>query len=247
MDDQVLRTTLRVRAVDVDSEARLKPKPLLDCLIEGAAEHAARLGFSVPDMNKRNLTWVLSRWHIRILRYPRMWQEFELETWPSVRDEIYALREFELSDGHGQLAQATTSWLAVDLQSKKPVRLEKHLPDLPQCTRRALDDEFPPLPEITGDPDAMKEFPVLGNDLDFNRHVTSTAYILWALESVPDDVMSERRPSAIEINYRSETFFGDRIISVVQRQREGAQVEFRHRLTSARDGRELAALRTAWE
>lgn len=245
--ENILTKKVRVRAMDVDSQGRLKPKPLLDILLEGAAEHAARLKVSVRDMNKKNLTWLLSRWHIRIERYPVMWQEMEFVTWPSTRKEIYTLREFELSDSRGPLVQATTSWLAADLETKTPVRLEKHLPDFPLDSRRALDDAFPPLPEIKGDPDAAQEFPIYWHNLDFNRHVTSTAYILWALETVPEDVLESLRPSRIEINYRSETFFGDRVLSVVQKQAGEAATMFVHRLSSVRDGRELAVLRTAWK
>ncbi len=243
--NNILKKEMLVRAVDVDFQGKIRADMFLNCLMEAASEHAARLGVSVLDMFKKNLTWVLSRWHIKFLRYPGLWHTFDVHTWPSLRQGTFSLREFEVFDEKGPLLQATTSWLALDLASKRPVRMEQFLPDFELETRRALQDDFEPLPKLE-EPDLEMEYPVFRSYLDVNRHVTSTAYILWALETTPEDILLELRPSEIEINYRAETFYGDRIISRSQRLSEPEQPTFLHTLLRAGDGKELAVLRTVW-
>jgi len=242
---KILEKEIQVRAVDTDFQGKIRVDMFLNVLMEAASEHSAQMGVSVLELFKQNLTWVLSRWHIRILRYPERWNTFHVNTWPSLRQGMFSLREFEVFDEKGPLAQATTSWLALDLTSKRPVRMEQFLPDFELESRRALQDDFEPLPKLDK-PGLENEYPVFRSYLDVNRHVTSTAYILWALETTPENILLKLRPSEIEINYRAETFYGDRILSRSQRLMESKRPTFLHTLLRAGDGKELAALRTVW-
>lgn len=244
--ENVFKRKMSVRAVDVDFQGKIRAEMYLAMLMEAASEHAARLGVGVLDLFKKNLTWILSRWHVRILKYPSMWQEFDLVTWPSYREGTYTLREFEAFDSRGDLlTQATTSWLALDLGTKKPVLINRVLPDFSLENRRALADDFPLLPKLQT-ADMEREYPVFRTYLDVNRHVTSTIFILWALETVPEDVLLKLRPCEIEINYRRETFFTDRVLARTQRVEAAAGPVFLHQLVRVEDGKELAVLRTAW-
>ncbi len=243
--NNILQKEMLVRAVDIDFQGKIRADMFLNGLMEAASEHAARLGVSVLDMFKLNLTWVLSRWHVKIQRYPELWKSFNVHTWPSLRQGSFSLREFEVFDEKGPLALATTSWLALNLATKKPVRMEEFLPDFELETRRPLPDEFAPLPRLE-EPDLEREYPVFRSYLDVNRHVTSTAYVLWALETTPEDILLKLRPAEIEINYRAETFYGDRIVSRSQRLHEAEQLTFLHTLLRAGDEKELAILRTVW-
>jgi acyl-ACP thioesterase len=243
--DAILKKRFQVRYLDIDFEGKLKTEFLLNYLMDSAAEHATKLGVGVVDLFKLNLTWILSRWHIRISRYPRADETISITTWPSTREGRFTMREFDVVDSKGGSIKATTSWLAVNLQSKRPVRLESFLPDFPLRTDRAIADDFPPLPGVEK-AELELEFPVLRRDLDLNRHVNSTIYINWALETVPEEVLFKLRPTEIEINYRAEAFYGDRILSRTQMVVAGESPQFVHEIVRAEDGKELALLKTAW-
>jgi acyl-ACP thioesterase len=123
--------------------------------------------------------------------------------------------------------------------------MEQFLPEFGLERRRPLPDDFEPLPRLRV-PDLEREYPVFRSYLDVNRHVTSTAYVLWALETTPEDVLLALRPAEIEVNYRGETFYGDRIVSRSQRLPDAERPTFLHTLLRAGDGKELAVLRTVW-
>lgn len=243
--ENIYKKEFRVRYVDIDFEGKMKAEFLLNYLMDSAAEHATKLGVGVLDLFKLNLTWVLSRWHILITRYPRADEMISITTWPSIREGRFTMREFDVLDSNGGSIKATTSWLALDLKSKRPVRLESFLPDFPLRTERALEDGFPPLPVVENN-DLEMELPVLRSDLDLNRHVNSTIYIKWALETIPQDVLFKQRPAEIEINYRAEAFYGDRILSRTQAGTGGESPQFLHQIVRKKDGKELAVLRTRW-
>lgn len=244
--ENIYQKKYQVSPIDTDFSGKLKTEALLNYLMEMAAEHAARLGVSVVDMFKLNLTWVLSRYHVQIFRYPAMGEHMTVSTWPATGKGTFALREFEVKDAEGEIAKATTSWLALNLKTKRPVKMESFLPDMPVHSQRALPDGFKSLPNVN-QAEWEKEFPVFRSHLDMNRHVTSNVYIQWALETVPEKILLRMYPTGIEVNYRAEAFYGDRILSRVQSLEKGERTGFVHQLHRAKDGIELARLRTFWQ
>jgi len=245
--EKTLKQEYQVRLYEMDHQGKAKLIPLLDYLQDAAGLHAAKLGVAVTDLQADNLTWILSRYHVKIRRYPDAGETVTVETWPSVSKSRFALRDFEMTgeDG-GVYLQATTSWLVMDLERRRPVSLEGVLPDFPLLEKRALDDDFKPLPAFDGS-DRELSMQVFNQDLDWNLHVNNTVYIRWAVETVPPEVLRERRLMEVEVNYRGEAFYGETILSRVKNEGGGESPRFSHQLVNRDTGKELTRLRTAWE
>lgn len=236
-----------VGAAESGPHGRIKLVRLLDHLQETAAHHAARLGASVLDLLKNNLTWVLSRYHVEISRYPLWGEEVFIATWPSAREGLYALREFEVKDREGRrMAGATSSWMLIDLKKKRPVSVEDNLPDYPLDPSRAVDDDFSPLPRVTR---VDREIPVRVrmSDLDWNRHANHVAYIEWSIETAPWEILASRLPQEIEIDYRGEAFLGDDLLSRVECVEQNNSVVLVHQIVRRNGLKELARARTRWK
>ena len=192
------------------------------------------------------MTWLLSRYHVQILRPPRVGDVVRLDTWPSGKKGIFALRDFEAQDADGRaLFRATSSWLLWNIPARQPASLEENLPDHVAVERRAIDDPFAPLPAVER-VDREAEFRVWMQDIDFNGHVNHAAYIVWALETPPEDVLRSSFPSGIEVAFKAEAFYGDGIVSRLERDALAEGPVFRHTLVHKSKGTELARLRTRW-
>lgn len=235
-----------IHTYDVDFRGCIRITSLLNFLQDASWDHTVRLGVSVPQLRRRRLTWILSRYHVRMVHYPRLDETVEIRTWPSHREGKGTLRDFEMVDGKGgQLATASTSWVLLDLESKRPVPLEGVLPDYPILARRAVTTDFP-LPEPVQKIDRELPFRVRIGDLDMNQHVNNVVYAGWALETVPEEVLREALPAEIEISYRAEAFYGDRIFSRLEVLSEGDEPAYLHQLVREGDGKELTRLKTSW-
>ena len=266
MPDLLYSKEFSVHSYELDFEGRVRLTALLNFLQDAAGDHAARLGWSVTDLLKRNMTWVLSRYHVRVLRYPAWGERIGITTWPSGRHGYFALRDFEAADTEGNtVLVGTTSWMVLHLERKQPLKVDDILPTNYVLDRRALPDDFSPLP-VLGPADREIPFRVEMNHLDLNKHVNNAVYVQWALEAVPEGILSRRRPVDLEVSYRAEAFYGDTIQSRVGAvppadsaavplagpngiSPEGAAPasEFIHQIVNAATGAELTRLRTRWE
>jgi len=246
-EDLIFHKEYPVHSYETDLRGFVKPIALLNYLQDSAGEHAGRLGLSVIDLFKRKMTWVLSRYHVEVHRYPTMGARLEVTTWPSGKGGYYATRDFEVADGDGAVLSATSSWMIISLERKQPVKVDDII-DVPYAVeRRALNDPFPSLP-VPAAHEAETLFRVESAHLDWNRHVNNAVYVQWALEGVPADILMKSRPVSIEVSYRAEALYGDAVRSAVHRVPEetGSPV-FLHQILKASTGDELTRLRTRWE
>ena len=254
MADLLYNKEFSVHSYELDAEGLARPVSLLNFLQDAAGDHATQLGWSVLDLLKRNMTWVLSRYHVRVERYPGWGERIAVLTWPSGRRGYFALRDFEVSDGDGRaVAAATTSWMILDLNRKQPLKVDDILPDNFVVAKRALADDFAPLP-VLDRADRELSFRVDSSHLDLNRHVNNAVYVQWALEAALSE-SGRRRPVDIEVAYRAEAFLHDPVISRVQAvpgsggPEAGPDPEpvFLHQIINAATGAELTRLRSRWK
>jgi acyl-ACP thioesterase len=233
----------RVRPHECSYGRTAEPLAMLNYLQDAAFSHSLKLGFSVYDLYKKGLMWVMTRYRIQVHRYPAAGEEVTIRTWYPGKAGGFYLREFEILDEKDEvMLAATSSWLILDIKSKKTVEADETVESIPVIPRRAIEDAFEPLP---GCHEAHREltFSVRMSDVDLNRHVNHTVYILWALESVPEGIYGGSRPVDIQVGYRAEGRFGDQVITRVSAVEESS---FCHQLVRASDGQELARLKTVW-
>jgi medium-chain acyl-[acyl-carrier-protein] hydrolase len=254
-----------VRTYEVDAAGLLAPHTLCDFLQEVAGTHAATYGLSVEDLLARNLTWVLSRLRVRVSRLPASGERIEIRTWPSGSDRLFALRDFQVMDSEGrEIAAAVSAWLILDVAARKPVRPQTVV-TLPDATKvaRAFAADMERLPGLdgqapapgksqpTGEAPAPGEahpaarFPVRFSDIDLNRHVNNASYVQWVAESVGAEVLQAFRLSALDIDFLSETVYGDVVIARALRGGDSSP-GFLHSLAREGDGKEIARARTGW-
>jgi medium-chain acyl-[acyl-carrier-protein] hydrolase len=244
--DLIFHSDYAVHTYETDAQGLARPGALLNFLQDAAGEHAGRLGLSVAALGERNMTWVLSRYHVLIHRYPAMGETLRVTTWPSDHHGRFALRDFEVAAGGTPVLSATSSWMILDIGKKQAVRVGEIVGPGRALERRAIDDPFASLPVLAARESEVR-FRVETAHLDGNQHVNNAVYVQWALEGTPPDVLLTRRPMDIEVSYRAEALYGDEVLSTVQRiPAEGHGPAFLHQILNAATGAELARLRTKW-
>lgn len=238
----------RVRAYEAGPDARVNIQSVFNYLQDIASTHAALMGVAVDRLQEKNLTWVLSRMHIRMEKYPFWMRRIRIDTWPALKEKYYAERDYRLFDEkEREIGVASSSWMMIDTVRRRSVALPEFMDVLQNLKAgRAMKDPFEKLPELSRI-ENEKHFNVRLSDLDMNRHVNSVHYLSWALETVPPEIWIEYNLTDVEINYRNECYHGDRIYSKSEKIEKNGSCVFIHQLFKEQNKTELTRLRTCWK
>jgi medium-chain acyl-[acyl-carrier-protein] hydrolase len=238
--------TYKIRSYEVEESGNLSLISLANFMQDTAEKHAYALGFSLHEMLEKNYAWLLTRMLIKIYNFPSWKDEIKIVTWPSGIQKYFAYRDFRFFNTSGNLfGVSVSSWLLVDINTRRPVRLEPIFTEIPVTDYdRALSIylEKIPSPEKPG---IEKKFSVRYSDIDVNGHVNNVSYIEWIMESIPHELRKGKTMSELEINFLAETHLGGNIISACQPDIDNA-VNFQHTVLRENDRLELARARTLW-
>jgi len=246
MAELVAEASYTVHLFDTEAHGFLSVRGLWDFLQETAGYHTQLLGVAPEDLRPRGLAWILSRLRMRVERYPTLGEKVAVRTWPSGVEKLFALRDFSVRDAGGaQIACATSAWLALKMDSLRPVRVQSVFdPPGMSALPRALDADMEKLP---GPARAEKEWAaaVRFGDLDANRHVGNSRYVEWVVESAGLDLLEGSMVTELGIDFLSETTYGGNIVVRTQHDpRDPGRLL--HAVTRTGDGVDAARAQTCW-
>jgi acyl-ACP thioesterase len=238
------RYVFHVRSYELGPGGRSSLASLCHLLQESASLHAHALGASPAQLLEQGMTWFLARLRVRVDRYPAWRDEVTVETWPSEVRRPYAVRDFRVLEGGAAIAAASSDWLLMDVERRKPLRrIPQSILDLhPGTPERALTGTPERLPALTA---AAREqrLGVRRGDLDLNGHVNHVFYVAQVEENVPPETWRRGEVRELEIELKAECHAGDDLVA--RSQQEGDD-SFVHSLVRLADGREAARARTRW-
>jgi medium-chain acyl-[acyl-carrier-protein] hydrolase len=238
----------KIPVYDTDFRGRLYLHSLLNYIQDIASEHAELLSFGRDDLHRSNQFWILSRIYVSIVRMPEWGEEIVLKTWPRGTEGLFALRDIVISDARGEkIAGATTSWVVVDITTRRPCR--------PGSLLQGLNHEFPSAmalernagklePVEAGEP-GRYQIAVKPSDLDVNLHVNNVKYVQWVYDSMALKFLKENDPRSVEVNFLAESVDGDKMeIRTAGHRNENNCLH--HSVIRQDDSRELCRILICW-
>lgn len=239
--------TFTIRQYECGLDLKLSLTSLLNIMQDVAAEHSVLLNVSILDLFNRGLTWMLSRYHISVERYPNYMEKVIIKTWPSTCEGYFTLREYTMESEKGDiLARMTSSFVVYDIKAKKIVQVEKHLPiENALIKERAIDDKFPSL-QLPEKIDHSEEIFVRKHDIDINRHVNNVAGIEIAIESVPIDILLHYDLSDAQITFKGQAFYGDTLLSQCEVIPEDDEYRILHHVLNKQGNTSILKMVTNW-
>lgn len=233
--------SFKVRSYECGADGFASLPAVCNYLQEAASLNAEELGFSKSnfDAQGENISWVLTRLAVKMIRYPKWEEEVKVITFPRGGRKIVAWRDFEIKAANGEtIALATSEWMLIDLKTRKIVSIPESV--LLACefgTESVLGPEpFTARLKFPADVNVEKMGPYKAqySHIDLNGHVNNVHYIEWLLEP-----LKAARPSSLEIVFRSETLAGDEVSVEIIR---GANGEIYHRVFSPEGKDHVVAL-----
>ena len=196
-----------IKSYDSDQNGKLTLHALFHFLQECAWDNARLNDFGYEYLKSENAFWVLTRILVQMDEYPEWREEVQIKTWPKGTDGFFALRDFEIYKENKVVGRATTSWLILDQNTRRPRKLDNfnflHENFLQEA---AIDRNLEKIisPRELNKIDNRK---VYYSDLDVNKHVNNATYVKWILDSYFSK--KNKQISEFEINFISELNLND--------------------------------------
>jgi acyl-ACP thioesterase len=240
---ETTRASFTVHSFDADAFGLLSPAGLAGYLQEAAGRSADALGFGMGALTAQGLAWVLARQRVVLDAPIRLGDSLTVETWPSGIDRIQALRDFRLWRDDVEVGRVLTSWLVMELATRRPRRPDRILP--PERHAQA-GHVLPPFSAALPALEAAaleRRFQVRFADIDAVGHVTNASYIGWAMEAIEEPAWRTQRLASLDVQFLAETTLGHAVLSRSAPDGDGARL---HELVREEDGKPLARARTTW-
>ena len=235
--------TYVVKSFECDRKDTLRLLTLLNLLQDLADDSANEIGIGYDYLRTVGKAWILIAMNVEIDRMPHLQEEITVKSWPSDMSALYTEREFEVWSADGQrIIRACSQWIVIDYESRRPVHLKEWLPLYEPIHEKVKPDgRFVKLPAVERE-DYSEQFLVRYDDIDRNNHVNNAIYSLWASESLKPEFRLDREPASIDINFKKEGLFGEKIKVHTQMDGETSL----HSIQAVEDGRELARVKFQW-
>ena len=233
-----------LRCYEKDFNSRLKPVSILNFMQDSASVNAENLGFGESFVFEKNLAWFVLKYRIEIFNQLTDPNSISVETQSRGAARLFAYRDFEFYNDGEMFARAASQWALVNFDTKKMVKPQDEMKTLDIYEKKEYDLEFDKIPALT-EVSTQKEFEILFDNIDMNKHVNNTNYLAWALETLDFEFKCKFVAKNIDMYFKHDISYGGRILAQTQILDEGLITN--HSIKNAQTGDELCAIKVEWE
>lgn len=203
-----LTQTYKIRSYECNKFGVLRILSLMNILQDAADAHADRMGLGWSFCKANGYAWVGANYEIEINCLPKWKEDICVTTWPAVEKKISAIRDFVITDINGnKIIKASSEWVLIDVIKRRPLSIRTIIPQHFSLDERALDTDFNKIVEPQ-EFDYIKHIKAEFDDIDINGHVNNCVYSVWALESLPLEILETKSISKINISFKKECLLG---------------------------------------
>ncbi|MBQ8202812.1 MAG: hypothetical protein IJZ75_00840 [Clostridia bacterium] len=164
-------------------------------------------------LKKSNVFWVLTKMKLKIADFPRSGETITVETWPLKAKGVRYDRDFCLCNADKPLVMGSSEWCTLDYTSHKLRRVDSvaYPQDMQFRDDRSGAGEFLRAKEAVCDTDLHHTYRSSFVDIDTNKHTNNVAYLRMVLNCFSPDEFELMKMDEFQINFLSQTFYGDEI------------------------------------
>ncbi len=207
----------RIRYSEVNAQKELDIPGIINYFQDCSTFHSEHLGIGLEYLEKQNKVWMITNWHLKIVRFPYLGEEITINTWPTSFNAMFGYRSFTMTDSNGELIAAANSiWVLMDMIKQRPIRTNSIEIEKYQLEEAFPMEESPRKLEVLSEYTEGEPFQVFRNNLDTNLHVNNGQYVKMATEYLPADFTVEE----VLVEYKKSALLGDTIYPKVSLSKE---------------------------
>ena len=201
----------RVRFSETDKKRKLTLEAIVDYFQDCSTFQTEDLGVGFSYLLPKNLTWVLSYWHIVVDEYPELGEKIEICTIPYDFKGFFGKRNFFMEKDGKRIVSADSLWTLLDMEKMFPVKVPEEVWKKYPREEKIEMEYLPRKIVVDGKEEREESLVIQKHHLDCNDHVNNGQYIKMASVYLPDGfVIGQMRAE-----YKSQARLGDEIYPYV--------------------------------
>lgn len=194
---------------DIDCNSKMTVDGILNAMQDCVNINSESIGRGIDYMMEKKRTWFAISWNIEIRRFPKMFEDVVVKTWPYDFSSSMGMRNVIITDSQGNdIICADSLWTLMDMNTGRPTKIEEE-------DRLGYDvEEKYPMESLGRKIKLPKEMEVIDtvtvrkSDIDYNGHMSNGKYIQIADEYMDFDVNISR----IRVEYKSQSKYQEKIL-----------------------------------
>jgi acyl-ACP thioesterase len=195
----------------VDRSDRLTLAAVFDVFQELAINHAEDLGVGRDALAAARQGWILSRMSVAVDKRPKWGEVLTARTWPRGADRLFAMRDYGIWSGDRALVRGRGSWIVLDLDRRRPLRVQPIIENFPKNEGRDALPDSPPGLGAKENLEKAGERQAAYSDVDYNGHVNNARYIPWIQDTAGAEILEKADRIRLDINYLGEILYGETV------------------------------------
>lgn len=194
---------------DIDSNSRMTVEGILNAMQDCVNINSESVGRGIRYMMEKRRTWFAVSWNIEIKRFPKMFEDVVVKTWPYGFSASMGMRNVIITDSDGNdIICADSLWTLMDMNTGRPTRIEEE-----DRLGYETEEKYPmeslgrkiKLPDNQEIVDRVK---VRKSDIDYNGHMSNGKYIQLADEYMGFNTDITR----IRVEYKSQAKYMEKLL-----------------------------------
>jgi medium-chain acyl-[acyl-carrier-protein] hydrolase len=122
--DPILEKDYKINNLNINTNKKLGLFGLLGILQDISGEHGLKMGFGYESSKEKGFFWVLVRQKLRINSWPDWNDLVKVKTWTRPASGVYVIREYEIFVNQQKIGDCSTTWMILDIETRKPKKME---------------------------------------------------------------------------------------------------------------------------
>jgi len=200
---------------DTDANRIVRPSKVVEYMQETANRQCEESGLPLEKLrDEKGLAFILGALSINMYKPLHAYEEIEVKTWCKEAKSYIFMRYFEILRGGEKIAEASSTWVLIDLNTKSMVRAGNY-GFIKDCFY--YDDPIDPsvlLPKAKlSDDEELYEVglrKICYSDIDYNMHMNNTHYPDMICDFLDEmtDTDKAYRVSSMSLSYVKESHLG---------------------------------------
>ena len=219
---------------DTDANRCVRPSKIVEYMQETANRQCESSGLPLEWLrDEKGLAFILGAISLNIYKPLHAYEDIEVKTWCKESKSYIFMRYFEIIRGGEKIAEASSTWVLIDLESKNMVRASAHDELWGEFFYDEPVDPSILLPKARIDKDA-ELYPVgmrkiMYSDIDYNMHMNNTHYPDMLCDYLDETTDKETpcRVSQMSLSYLKESPLGATLTVTRSEMSDDGRIEMR--------------------